>query len=238
MEASTVVLVNITNSVNDVVSFERRFNKDLKIRKLKEKLEIITGCSATTMSLEVFSGDTLFCKMTDDDAFLGFYSLQDGMRIHVKDKSSSYNQDETVPKFELSDDQYDSRSESLRHFLKQNKLGKYNAEELKKMEEQAEAQKAKEAEAAANIKVGDRCKVTVKGKPTRVGTVRYKGPIEVKPGTFVGVQFDEPLGNNDGSVNGVKFFECPPKYGSFVPPIAVEVGDFPPEADLLDDDEL
>lgn len=236
MDTSTSVVVNITNNVNDVVSFERRFAKDLKIRELKEKLEIITGCSATTMLLELYSGDKLINKLTDDSAFLGFYSPQDGMRIHVKDKSSSYNLEENVPKFELSDEQYESRRESLRHFLKQNKMGKYNEEETKKMQEQAELQKKIEAEMVEKINIGNRCKVTVKGKPTRVGTVRYKGLLEGKTTVFIGVEFDEPLGNNDGSVNGVKYFECPPKYGSFVPPIAVEVGDFPPEDNL--DDEL
>lgn len=236
MESSSSVVVNITNSINDVVSFERRFLKDIKIRELKEKLEIITGCSANTMILELYSGDRLINKLGDDNAFLGFYSPQDGMRIHVNDKSSSYNLEENVQKFELSDEQYEGRKESLRHFLKQNKMGKYNEEETRKMQEQAELREKKEAEMLAKINIGNRCKVTVKGKPTRIGTVRYKGPLEGKPGTFIGVQFDEPLGTNDGSVEGVKYFDCPPKYGSFVPPITVEVGDFSPEDDL--DDEL
>lgn len=236
MDSSSTVIVNITNSINDVVSFERRFPKDLKIRDLKEKLEIITGCSAATMVLELYSGDNMVALLSDENAFLGFYSPQDGHRIHVKGTASLYNLEESVAKFELSEEQYDERKESLRHFLKQNKLGKYNAEELKKMEEAAELQKQKEAEALEKITIGSRCKVTVKGKPTRFGTVRYKGVLEGKTGTFVGVQFDEPLGNNDGSVGGAKYFECPPKYGSFVPPVTVEVGEFPPEDDL--DDEL
>lgn len=40
------------------------------------------------------------------------------------------------------------------------------------------------------------------------------------------------------SVDGQKYFTCQPKYGSMVPIMAVEVGDFPPEDDGLDDDEI
>lgn len=39
----------------------------------------------------------------------------------------------------------------------------------------------------------------VKGFPQRRGTVRYYGPLVGKNGMFVGVEYDEPLGKNDGT---------------------------------------
>ena len=57
----------------------------------------------------------------------------------------------------------------------------------------------------------------------------------------MGVEFDEPVGKNDGSVKGHRFFECSEGYGSFLRPESVEAGgDFPPIDDFAfsDGDEI
>lgn len=41
--------------------------------------------------------------------------------------------------------------------------------------------------------------VEVKGFPPRRGTIRYYGALEGKNTMFVGVEYDEPLGKNDGT---------------------------------------
>ncbi|CAD5214798.1 unnamed protein product [Bursaphelenchus okinawaensis] len=46
--------------------------------------------------------------------------------------------------------------------------------------------------------------------------VRYVGPIEGKTGIYYGVQFDQALGMNNGSVDGKSYFECPSMHGLFV----------------------
>ena len=35
-------------------------------------------------------------------------------------------------------------------------------------------------------------------------------------GVFIGVSLDEPYGNIDGTFNGVRYFECYPRYGLFL----------------------
>ena len=91
------------------------------------------------------------------------------------------------------------------------------------------------ADLAAAMKVGDRCEVTVGSKR---GQVQYVGKIpQIAPGWWVGVQYDEPVGKNDGTVKGKRLFECPPKYGGFLRPDKLAVGDFPELDDLFESDE-
>ncbi|KFB38934.1 hypothetical protein ZHAS_00006256 [Anopheles sinensis] len=228
------VTINISNSHNDAISFERKYSRGMTIAELKGKLETITGGCAGTMQLELYSGSRLVCKLDDDSQSLANYPMEDGMRIHVTDNFQFIQ--ENVAKFELSQEEYDKKADSLRSFLKKNKLGKYNEEEMSKLEEERKRQEEEEEKKVAETAIGARCRVTTKGQPTRLGTIMYKGPLDGKQGKFFGVKFDEPLGVNDGSVNGKRYFECGPKYGSFVAVKAVEVGDFPPEEFSLEDE--
>jgi len=56
-----------------------------------------------------------------------------------------------------------------------------------------------------------------------VGIVRFVGTTRFKAGTWVGVELDDPVGKNDGCVDGVRYFNCPPSHGLFVRPAMTEV---------------
>ncbi|XP_054084028.1 restin homolog isoform X4 [Zeugodacus cucurbitae] len=66
------------------------------------------------------------------------------------------------------------------------------------------------------LTVGDRIIVS-SGFGSRPGILRYLGETQFASGNWCGVELDEPSGKNDGSVDGIKYFECKPKYGVFVP---------------------
>ncbi|XGW15011.1 hypothetical protein V3C99_000914 [Haemonchus contortus] len=58
--------------------------------------------------------------------------------------------------------------------------------------------------------VGDRARID-----QRSGTVAYVGPTKFAPGEWIGLVLDDPLGKNDGSVQGYRYFTCTPDHGLF-----------------------
>ncbi|XP_043603421.1 tubulin-folding cofactor B [Bombus pyrosoma] len=227
---SDFVNVSITNSGHNSYCIERRFQKGITIDEFKGKLELLTGGNPTTMKIEVYDkNDKLICILDDGQRLLGSYPIDDGMRIHVIDNFSRTEENLNVEKFEISEEEYAKRSDTVKAFLEKNKLGKYNEEEMKRRAEEKKQEEEAEIAAAQLCKVGDRCEVCVPNQPKRRATIMYVGKTEFKEGWWIGVKYDEPLGKNDGTVNGKSYFECLPKYGGFVKPIHVKVGDFPEE---------
>ncbi|BHF81555.1 CAP-Gly domain-containing linker protein 4 [Sparganum proliferum] len=51
----------------------------------------------------------------------------------------------------------------------------------------------------------------------RMGHLRYCGPVCFASGIWVGVELDEAYGKNNGTVNGVQYFDCAAKHGIFAP---------------------
>lgn len=232
------VNVRLTSTIS---SFEvqRRFNRGISIAELKGKLEMVVGASPSCMDLELFStSDKFLQKMDNNEALLGSYPVDDDCRIHVTDKSgqmSQFTDVSKVEKFELSQDAYDKRTNSARSFMKKHRVGHFNEEEMAKKKAENAAREEEQKVAADAISVGNRCQVQVPGQPTKLGTVMYVGTTDFKPGHWVGVKYDEPQGKHDGTVDGKQYFECENKYGGFVKPLSVTVGDFPEEDYGLDE---
>lgn len=245
----TDVIVKTSDFVNVIIStscqgatIEKRYSKGITVLELKEKLELVTGGSSNSMTIKVYNrDDQLVCSLDDNNALIGSYPIDDGLRLHVEDSFALRKQleeDANVEKYMLSEEEYAKREDSLQAYLKRNKLGKYSEEELQKRESLKKQEEEEEAKKLETLKVGDRCEVKIPGQPTRRAAIKYIGTTDFKPGTWVGVQYDEPMGKNDGSVDGKRYFECPPKYGGFVKPIYIEAGDFPEEEINFEDDEL
>jgi len=75
-----------------------------------------------------------------------------------------------------------------------------------------------EVEETHEFEVGDRVECSGEpGQSTRVGTIRFIGGTEFqREGIWYGVEFDSPVGKNNGTVNGVQYFSCIHNHGSFL----------------------
>ncbi|XP_066597126.1 CAP-Gly domain-containing linker protein 1 isoform X2 [Prorops nasuta] len=66
------------------------------------------------------------------------------------------------------------------------------------------------------LRVGERVIVS-SSQGSKTGVLRFIGPTHFQTGEWCGVELDDPLGKNDGSVDGKCYFVCKPKHGLFVP---------------------
>ncbi|NXK98697.1 CE350 protein, partial [Formicarius rufipectus] len=71
-----------------------------------------------------------------------------------------------------------------------------------------------EVDSLSNFNIGDRVLVS-KVQP---GTLRFKGLTKFAKGFWAGVELDKPEGNNNGTYDGIKYFDCKEKHGIFAPP--------------------
>ncbi|XP_047450771.1 tubulin-folding cofactor B [Mugil cephalus] len=236
---SPFVNVRLTSTIS---GFEvlRKFNRGITVAEMKGNLEMIVGAPASGMDLELYSAsDKFLLNMDNNEALVGSYPVDDGCRIHVIDRSGGQLGEFTdlskVEKFELSDEAYEKKRDTVRSLMKEQRVGRFNEEEMAKKKAEAAAREEKQKVAADSISVGSRCQVQVPGQPTKLGTVMYVGTADFKPGHWVGVKYDEPQGKHNGTVEGKQYFQCEDKYGAFVKPLNVTVGDFPEEDYGLDE---
>lgn len=81
------------------------------------------------------------------------------------------------------------------------------------------------APSSGDVALGMRCELlssstsgsSLRASIKRYGEVAYIGGVHGLPaGEWFGVKLDKPLGKNDGSVSGVRYFTCAPLHGAFV----------------------
>ncbi|XP_058631782.1 CAP-Gly domain-containing linker protein 1 isoform X2 [Onychostoma macrolepis] len=79
---------------------------------------------------------------------------------------------------------------------------------------QGEKSPTEAQDAGEQFKIGDR--VWVNGN--KPGVIQFLGDTQFAPGQWAGIVLDEPIGKNDGSVSGVRYFQCEPLKGIFTRP--------------------
>ncbi|XP_029473365.1 centrosome-associated protein 350 isoform X2 [Rhinatrema bivittatum] len=72
----------------------------------------------------------------------------------------------------------------------------------------------KDADSLQGFELGERILVS----NLHPGTLRFKGTTQFAKGVWAGVELDKSEGNNNGTYDGVKYFDCKEKHGIFAPP--------------------
>lgn len=151
----------------------------------------------------------------------------------------NYTDASAVTKYEMPPEEYEQKTDSVLAWKKAQKLGRFdpNAPSL----EQAKLAAIDSEISSRSIEVGKRCRVG--GEDSKRGQVMYVGAVDEIPGgmgKWIGIKLDEPVGKNDGSIGGKRYWgeDGGPKYGVFVRPDRVEIGDWPVIDDLEDMEEM
>ncbi|KAL6720138.1 hypothetical protein ACLMJK_002059 [Lecanora helva] len=227
-------------------SSERRITPSWTIANLKAKLEPITGIPPSSQILSLHTpgqAQEISIEAEDEDSVeIGQWSLAPYAELKVRSSGNEINFNaptlSSVPKYEMPEDVYEKRPETVLAYKKAHKVGRFdpNAPEI----QQRKAREAWEEVEQRNIKMAARCHLLA--EPTRRGSIAYIGPIDELPGApgapWIGIILDEPTGKNDGSIKGKRYFQSERNRGVFVRPGFVQVGDFPELGLLADDEEL
>ncbi len=240
MNLGKVIKINATHSHTKIVLQEIRFHEQQILSEVKDALSKKFGTLPEYMKLKLIKNDGTERPLGqyDDDKKLEELGIEDYDTIHVTDLNpngelvqNNIDDVSTVKKYEISEEDYLKRPGNIREFRK--KLMK-DPEYKKKVKE---SQGPTYEEEAKKIHVGNRCIV---GDGTRRGEVKYVGKCkELGHGFFIGIALDEPMGDNNGSIKGKKYFEAQDNYGIMVRPNYVKVGDYPPIDEFNEkDDEI
>lgn len=206
---------------------EIRFEPTETVADVKVRLYRHGGTVAACQQLQLLDANGAFLReLGPDHLTLAALGVQDGHEIRIVDldknslANSGWLEDVSlVEKYVMPDDVYEAREGTVRKYKQQ--MARHKQEQHDEPLDES-------------IQVGERCEVN---PGARRGTVRFVGPVPALEGaTWVGVELDEPMGRNDGSVKGVRLFHCAQSYGVVVKPHLVSVGDFPPRTLDEEDD--
>eukprot|EP00922_Rhytidocystis_sp_ex-Travisia-forbesii_P065004 GHVS01096629.1.p1 GENE.GHVS01096629.1~~GHVS01096629.1.p1 ORF type:complete len:239 (-),score=42.52 GHVS01096629.1:312-1028(-) len=197
----------------------------------KQRLHHHVGTSPALMQLYGREPAGEWLALNRGDWTLQEYGVKSGWEVHVDGGEAVCDEARLLldksTKVTMTDEEYDKRPNTIRHFLKGMKE-KGNISIDEKGSEQTEG---KERAAPVGLEetqrlfpVGSRCSVSPGDRRGNIAFVGHR-----RGGIRLGVCLDEPLGSTDGTEGGVKIFDCDGKnYGEWATPEFVQVGDFPP----------
>ncbi|CAF1507673.1 unnamed protein product [Rotaria sp. Silwood1] len=132
-------------------------------------------------------------------------------------------------KYRMSDEVYAQRKGTLKDYLQKNKLGKYSDQSalLQSISNNNKQQIRKLCELNSiklkKIEIGMHVRVNEPMLNIRYGEVVYIGILRGIYDEFIGVIFDGPWGDSNGSDGIIRYFDAKRKHASFVRPEYIEI---------------
>lgn len=249
--AASTVAVDVSHQYLKQRHVELRFDMHTTIGDIKLKIHRHCGTLPEHQTLILRSCGQNVALMDDESKMFGFYSPTSGMEIHVKDSNPSsaaaggwLENVALVERYRMTDEDYDKRTNTVRTFKKEKmasdptwvpptmKSGKEMMQQMGTLPPDL----PRGPETIEGIEAGMRCEVA---PGARRGVVMFTGEVDGLKGggNWVGVKLDEPLGKSDGTIKGIKVFECPATFGCFARGVNVKVGDFPEKDPFASDEE-
>nr|1T0Y_A Chain A, tubulin folding cofactor B [Caenorhabditis elegans] len=113
--------LEITTNATDF-PMEKKYPAGMSLNDLKKKLELVVGTTVDSMRIQLFDGDDqLKGELTDGAKSLKDLGVRDGYRIHAVDVTGGnedFKDESMVEKYEMSDDTYGKRTDSVRAWKK------------------------------------------------------------------------------------------------------------------------
>ncbi|QLQ79636.1 hypothetical protein HG537_0C02830 [Torulaspora globosa] len=210
-------------------SIAKDFPVDIRLESLCDRIYPLTGIEPNHMKLTAKDLEGNVLSTIDPSAWDDEYQMLYDTRIScifVEDTSGISDRlqrsDEDVS-FKLSEEDYVQRQDTLLAWKVRNKMGRFDPAYRQQLDESRRLQQ----ERLQSLEINQRCVVRSDGKPERRGWLRFVGVVaEISPtDIWCGVQFDEPVGKNNGSVKETVYFgPVSANYGGFVRPTSVETG--------------
>jgi len=246
-QLDSMVRLTVSHSNLKAQFVELRFDKHMQIEDVYVKCcHHCGGGSAESVMITLQDPiGNVMAQLTDMTKPLGFYGPEDGWGMHVNDSDPNslsaggwLENTNLVKKYEISDEDYEKRAGTVRKWMQAQKAKDptWTIEmEMKRRKDPnwmppVPKPENFEHDEAGLLEVNARCEVAPGG---RRGICLFVGKVEgLQPGWWAGVFLDDPLGQStskDGCIKGVRYFECPEGYGTFVRPTKVICGDYPNE---------
>ncbi|QLL32761.1 hypothetical protein HG536_0D02830 [Torulaspora globosa] len=216
---------------SELCSIAKDFPAEIRLDTLCDRIYPLTGIEPSHMKLIAKDQQGNVLSTVDPSAQDNEYQVLNDTRISrifVDDTSANPISDRLQPGdedvgFKLSEEDYAQRENTLLAWKVRNQMGRFDPA----YKEQLDRSRRLQQERLETLEIDQRCAVRSEGRPERRGWLRFVGVVpEISPtDIWCGVQFDEPVGKNDGSIKGTVYFgPVSAKYGGFVKPTSVETG--------------